>query len=151
MPYDRLSISSYMRCHCGEVPQYLLDDGTKAPNQFGTSKWNAATRGPVTLEIKVRGPPIRLGKYALKSANDAPGRDPKTWDLIAVCADGSERVVHAIGSHDRKWPGRWTKKWGKSSHVKPSSSESLSGGNACGVVGLRFCLASSFLNSNSSS
>jgi cell division septation protein DedD len=107
VPYSMLSISSATRCHNGEEPKYLLDEGTRARNACGTSKWNAATRRqiPVTLEIKVRGPPIRLATYALKSANDFPGRDPKQWDLIAVCSDGSERVVHAMGNHDRKWSG----------------------------------------------
>ena len=109
VPYSMLSISSATRCHNGEEPKYLLDEGTRARNACGTSKWNAATRRqiPVTLEIKVRGPPIRLATYALKSANDFPGRDPKRWDLIAVCSDGSERVVHAMGKKGRKWPGRW--------------------------------------------
>jgi hypothetical protein len=109
VPYSMLSISSATRVWSGEEPKYLLDESTRAKtgHPHGTSKWCAGTRGPVTLEIKVRGPPIRLATYALKSANDVPGRDPKRWDLIAVCSDGSERVVHAMGKKDRKWPGRW--------------------------------------------
>ena len=109
VPYSMLSISSATRVWSGEEPKYLLDENTRAKtgHPHGTSKWCAGTRGPVTLEIKVRGPPIRLATYALKSANDFPRRDPKRWDLIAVCSDGSERVVHAMGEKKRKWPGRW--------------------------------------------
>ena len=114
VPYDRLSISSDAKVWAGEEACYLLDEDTKAPIQHGASKWHAGTRKkkngpmtPATLEIKVSGPPIRLAKYALKSANDRPDRDPKLWDLIAVCPDGSERPIHAMESHDRKWSRRW--------------------------------------------
>ena len=110
VPYDRLFISSDAKVWAGEEACYLLDEDTKAPIQHGASKWHArpaGRSGAVTLEIKVSGPPIRLAKYALKSANDRPDRDPKLWDLIAVCPDGSERPVHAMESHDRKWSRRW--------------------------------------------
>ena len=125
VPYDRLFISSDAKVWSGKEAGlgsreasyeacYLLDEDTKAPIKHGPSKWCAGTRKkktgpytPATLEIKVSGQPIRLAKYALKSANDCPDRDPKLWDLIAVCPDGSERVVHAMGSHDRKWSRRW--------------------------------------------
>ena len=64
--------------------KYLFDEGTVADNMFHTSKWNAKSSGRVTLEIDVVGPPIQLAHYSLKSANDAPGRDPRSWRLIAI-------------------------------------------------------------------
>ena len=85
--YDRLRISSTTPCHCGEEAKYLLDESQVANNQFHTSKWNAKSSGRVTLEINVVGPPILLSHYALKSANDFPGRDPRVWKLVAVNLD----------------------------------------------------------------
>ena len=85
--YDRLQIKSATPCHCGEEVKYLFDEAVVANNQFHTSKWNARSSGRVTLEINVVGPPILLSHYALKSANDAPDRDPKAWKLVAVNLD----------------------------------------------------------------
>jgi len=108
VPYSRLAISSATRVHSREEARYLFDEATSGPSAFGTSKWNAATRGPVTLEITVgSGPPIRLSHFALKSANDCPARDPKTWSLVAVRDDGSEATLHSMNDHSAKWGGRW--------------------------------------------
>ena len=94
--------------HCREEARYLLDESTTgAKSQFGTSKWNAATKGNVTLEITVSGPPIRLSHYALKSANDAPDRDPRAWSMIAKSPQGVAQVIHRISDSSRKWSGRW--------------------------------------------
>jgi len=110
VPYSRLSIYSSTPVHGwprGEEAQYLLDEATSAPSNWGTSKWNAQTGGRVTLEITVNGPPIRLSHYALKSANDYPNRDPRTWSLSAEPQHGEPQEVHRIPDDGRKWAGRW--------------------------------------------
>jgi len=106
VPYSRLSISSKTPVHGrpkGEEAHYLLDEGTSAPSNWGTSKWNAQTSSEVTLEITVSGAPILLAKYALKSANDCPNRDPKTWSLSCE----RKTVIHAMTDNSCKWPSRW--------------------------------------------
>lgn len=86
--YDRLRISSTTPVHCREEAKYLLDENQGgASSQYGTSKWNAKSSGRVTLEINVVGAPIQLSQYALKSANDCPDRDPRSWKLFAVDVD----------------------------------------------------------------
>ena len=79
--YDRLSVESDKGCHCGEEVKYLLHDSQTAENMFGTSKFNAqpGPGGSVTVTIEVEGDPVQLVSYAIKSANDAPGRDPCVW------------------------------------------------------------------------
>ena len=78
---------------------------------FGTSKFNAATGGQVTVTINVEGDPVQLASYAIKSANDAPGRDPRTWQLVAVDANGREHVIHNMDSTERKWGNNDDKRW----------------------------------------
>ena len=51
------------------------------------------------------GPPIRVFRYGLKSANDCPKRDPKCWTLIAMVGD-NEHVIHSVPSNP-KWTRRW--------------------------------------------
>ena len=75
--YDRLEVSADKGVHCGEEVKYLLDESKEAKNQFGTAKANFQTGGQVTIEITVKGKPIILEAYALRSANDADERDPK--------------------------------------------------------------------------
>ena len=51
-----------------------------------------------------------LSHYALKSANDAPNRDPREWRLVAVDLDRKEHVIHSMQFN--KWNSRWEwKKW----------------------------------------
>ena len=105
--YDQLEISADKGCHCGEEVKYLLDESKEANNQFRTSKANFQTGGQVTIEIKVKGEPIVLEAYALRSANDADERDPKKWDMVAVDEDDGEHVIHKMDDDDKKWPDRW--------------------------------------------
>ena len=83
--YERLSITSSEQEINNERACFLFDENQAGvASGSGTSKWlsklNQGTNS-VTLEIVVNGPPIRLTHYALKTANDCPGRDPKSWKL----------------------------------------------------------------------
>ena len=53
----------------------------------------------------MNGPPIRVFRYGLKSANDCPKRDPKCWTLTAMVGD-KEHVIHSVPSNP-KWTRRW--------------------------------------------
>ena len=109
--YDRLEISADKGCHCGEEAIYLLDNSKEADNRFGTAKANFQSSGKVTIELKVKDKPLILEAYALRSANDANERDPKTWDMVAVDAEGREHVIHSMDDDEEKWPNRWS--WNK--------------------------------------
>ena len=90
--YNRLQIRSSTNEHANEKAHFLFDEKQTGVNSnSGTSKWFAPldkNSFNVTLEITVVGSPIRLSGYALKSANDCPFRDPKTWQLLGVDEQG---------------------------------------------------------------
>ena len=106
--YGRLTFTSDVGEVCGEVARFLLDEGTSARNQFRTSKWNVNRRGRVNLEITVRGEPLAITRYALKSANDFAGRDPSRWALVGIAADGTRHELHRVDQRGA-WGGqRWS-------------------------------------------
>ena len=94
----------------GELAKHLLDDRESGGigNKFNTCKWNDVSGEKATwLEFTIAGGARRLTKFALKSANDVPGRDPKKWKLVGIRAtDGARETLHA---HDGDaWIGkRW--------------------------------------------
>ena len=94
----------------GELAKHLLDDRESGGigNTFDTCKWNDVSgEKPTWLEFTIAGGARRLTKFALKSANDVPGRDPKKWKLVGIRAtDGARETLHA---HDGDaWKGkRW--------------------------------------------
>mmetsp|Transcript_6197 Transcript_6197/g.22032 ORF Transcript_6197/g.22032 Transcript_6197/m.22032 type:complete len:269 (-) Transcript_6197:62-868(-) len=77
-----------------EFARNLLVDGNE-----GWNKWFAHPTTTAWIKLGVRrvegAPPSRLVGYAVKSANDCPGRDPTEWQLLA---DGEE--VHRVGGAD---------------------------------------------------
>lgn len=76
----------------GEEVRYLLEDNHEANNTHRTSKWNiGASNGWVQMDLSR---PVRLHQYALKTANDFPGRDPKDFTLVAYRANGEEVQLH---------------------------------------------------------
>ena len=53
-------------------------------------------------------PGITLAKYALKSANDIPGRDPAEWNLFGVASTGERKLLHSF-KEKNAWKGkRWS-------------------------------------------
>ena len=83
MPYDRLNIRSNRREIDFEKIEHLLDDREFSVDSLvtGTSQWQAPLDRAIDITITVKGEyyPIIITHYALKSANDAPERDPKRW------------------------------------------------------------------------
>ena len=93
VPYSDLTVSANKGVHCGEAVGYLLDEREHAPEvRFKASKGNFQSNGKgleIYLTVK-SGPAIWISHYAIKSANDAPGRDPMKWDFIAKDERGRE-------------------------------------------------------------
>ena len=53
-------------------------------------------------------PGITLAKYALRSANDCPGRDPAEWKLFGVSEEGEQQLLHSV-DESNAWGGqRWS-------------------------------------------
>ena len=103
--YELLEISCDLSVPGYEVAKNLFDNTQYS--EYGTHKWNGRTFGPATLVITVKGGPIQLSHYALRSANDDPSRDPRSWKMIAVHDIGSQCVMH-----DMKYPYPiWTDRW----------------------------------------
>ena len=92
LSYEFLEISCDTPVCAHEEVNNLFDNGQYGDR--GTKKWNARCNGNTTLEITVKGDPIQISHYALKSANDFSGRDPKTWKMIAVDDQGREHIIH---------------------------------------------------------
>ena len=90
VPYEHLEISVNRDEINGEKVDYLFDEKESGvASGSGTSKMlvenNLSTVGPlaITITVKDEFKPIILTHYAIKSANDAEGRDPSAWALYA--------------------------------------------------------------------
>lgn len=109
VPYDRLSVcASGDEAGPGEHVENLLDESKKTdtPPCF-TCKWNHVSAGkPCWIEVKVDGQAITLERYALRSANDCPARDPKAWKVHGVDSRGNLHTLHNV--EDASWNGRWS-------------------------------------------
>ena len=82
MPYNRLDIRCNRREIDFEKVDYLLDNSEFCVDSVtGTSQWQAPLDRAIDITITVKDEyfPIIITHYALKSANDAPERDPKRW------------------------------------------------------------------------
>jgi len=112
VPYERLSVNCATRSVGREHAGYLLTEAQRAPEAaHGTAKWNVNSRFPKPLHISVKGRPVRLAGYQLRSANDCPGRDPRSWTLEGVTVGGQREVIHIVDGFG-PWPGRWSwQKW----------------------------------------
>jgi len=107
--YTRLSVKAQGdAAGPGEVVDNLLDEDTRTdvPPWF-TSKWNHhhGNGKPTWLEISVDGPPLAIGRYALRSANDCPSRDPREWTLSGIDKHGKAHTLHKVCNG--AWQGRW--------------------------------------------
>ena len=109
VPYDILSIMSSRGSQCGEEEKYLLDENQSgAPNSSGTCKWLCQTGGEEIKLVIMSTEPIKLYKYAIKSANDCPNRDPGSWNLVASDEAGNEIMLHnKEPSSSSTWSDRW--------------------------------------------
>ena len=105
VPYEHLEITCNKTEINGEAVEFLFDDKeTGVASGSGTSKWLAPLQSnqnrpsradrsdnselAITITVKDQYSPIILTHYALKSANDAPDRDPKRWTLCRATDTG---------------------------------------------------------------
>eukprot|EP00397_Hematodinium_sp_SG-2012_P036657 GEMP01039600.1.p1 GENE.GEMP01039600.1~~GEMP01039600.1.p1 ORF type:complete len:393 (+),score=71.62 GEMP01039600.1:111-1289(+) len=110
VPYARLQAdASSGGAGPGEVAKNLLDENrsTNTPPWF-TNKWNQHGKsGWIEISVTDNGPPIVLDGYALRSANDFPGRDPKEWQLFGIDVTTGEKCVLHTQSAGSHWDARW--------------------------------------------
>ena len=106
VPYERLDISCKSRAINKEEVHYLFDEKQKGvPSGSGTSKWLSKSESRdkklwIAITVKEEYPPLILTHYALKSANDAPNRDPKQWDLYYLEDDDENRPIYLHQKQD---------------------------------------------------
>ena len=110
IPYNRLSASCQNEyTDGGELCGNLLNEAQIMNNRHGTCKWNDVSGNHSTwLQFNANTGPITLVGYALKSANDFPSRDPRSWRLIGSNTGSTEHtVLHEVQGD--VWQGeRWT-------------------------------------------
>eukprot|EP00931_Biecheleriopsis_adriatica_P017108 TRINITY_DN12382_c0_g1_i2.p1 TRINITY_DN12382_c0_g1~~TRINITY_DN12382_c0_g1_i2.p1 ORF type:complete len:357 (-),score=50.51 TRINITY_DN12382_c0_g1_i2:44-1114(-) len=106
VPTECLSVHASSECAPHETAAMLLDVAESHDvGPFYTSKWNAHG-SEHWIEINVSDAPVTLKRYALRSANDCPRRDPRHWNLFGIGADGIEHLLHTA-SDVTPWSGRW--------------------------------------------
>ena len=118
IPYNRLSASCQ---HENSADNYelcgnLLDENQRCDlgNNIslllsGTCKWLGVSGNHSTwLQFNANTGPITLVGYALKSTNDCPSRDPRSWRLMGSNTGSTEHtVLHEVQGD--VWQGkRWT-------------------------------------------
>jgi len=125
IPNSDLQVSANKGVHAGEHAHYLIDDREVKPEGiFRGCKGNFKSNGKgLEIYITVKSGPIWLSSYGIKSANDAPGRDPRCWDLVGKNEHGQERVFHSENGQQTKFPGRW--RWWDASVDAPFRAKSF--------------------------
>ena len=91
---------------------------------FKNSKGNFKSNGKgLEIYITVKSAPIWVAGYGIKSANDAPGRDPMKWDFYAKNDRGQETLLHSENGGGKKFPNRW--QWWDANVNAPFASKSF--------------------------
>lgn len=117
--YNKMTVASNRGTHCGEDPKYMLDNSTRANNQFRTSKWNSHKSFPIELSLTLQDE-VHLSSYDLKSANDCPNRDPTAWKLYGVSSSGERLLLSEVRGGSPFGGARWH--WKKFTCDKPGAS-----------------------------
>ncbi len=87
VPYADLVITESGHIH-GEKCDFLFDEGTISSDQK-TSKWCTLHSSTERVWIEISShTPILITGYGMKSANDCPSRDPRSWILRGYDVQG---------------------------------------------------------------